>query len=110
VQYDFVAALLSCAEGPLQPSARRFLMGLSGDELEFLAAFMGAAILEAADGCPCSRHQLAERIAAMQRSRCAAARPTADEDHKMILVLEFLCRSGLQRPPVSVRARHAGAA
>jgi hypothetical protein len=87
----------------------RFLTGLSGDELEFLAAFMGASILEAADGCPCSRAQLAERIAAMQRNR-GTARPTPDQDHKMILLLEFLCRSGLQRLPVKARARHAGAA
>jgi hypothetical protein len=84
-------------------------MGLSGDELEFLAAFMGASILEAAEGCACSRAQLAERIAAMQRSR-SATRPTPDQDHKMILLLEFLCRSGQQRGPVTARARHAGAA
>jgi hypothetical protein len=83
-------------------------MGLSGDELEFLAAFMGASILEAAAGCPCSRAQLAERIAELQRAR--AARPTPDQDHKMILLLEFLCRSGLQRVPITVRTRHAGAA
>ena len=109
MQCDFVAALVSCAEGPLQPSVHRFLMGLSCDELEFLAAFMGASILEAAEGCACSRAQLAERIAALQRNR-SAARPTPDQDHKMILLLEFLCRSGLQRGPVTIRARHAGAA
>jgi hypothetical protein len=109
VQYDFVAALVSCAEGPQQPAVRRFLMGLSCDELEFLAAFMGASILETADGCACSRIQLAERIAELQGTRYAA-RPTPDQDHKMILLLEFLCRSGLRRAPVTVRARHAGAA
>jgi hypothetical protein len=108
VQCDSVAALVSCAEGPLQPSVRRFLTGLSGDELEFLTAFMGASILEA-EGCPCSRAQLADRLAGMQRSRYAA-RPTPDQDHKMILLLEFLCRSGLQRAPMRAPARHAGAA
>ena len=109
MQCDFVAALVSCAEGPQQPGVRRFLMGLSSDELEFLAAFMGASILEAAEDCPCSRAQLAQRIAELQSSLCAA-RPTPDQDHKMILLLEFLCRSGLRRAPVAVRARHAGAA
>jgi len=108
VQCDSVAALVSCAEGPFQPSVRRFLMGLSGDELEYLATFMGASILEAAQGCACSRAQLAERIADLQRRR--SARSTPDQDHKMILLLEFLCRSGLRRAPVSVRAGHAGAA
>ena len=106
MQFDFVAALVSCAEGPFQPSAHRFLMGLSCDELEFLATFMGASILEAAQGCPCSRAQLAERIVELQRTRHA----TPDHDHKMILLLEFLCRSGLRRAPVRVRAGHAGAA
>jgi len=109
VQCDFVAALVSCAEGSQQPGVLRFLMGLSSDELEFLAAFMGASILEAAEACPCSRAQLAERIAELQSSSYAV-RPTPDQDHKMILLLEFLCRSGLRRAPVTVRARHAGAA
>lgn len=109
MQCDSVAALISCAEGPRQSSLRRFLTGLSTDELEFLAAFMGASILEAAAGCPWSRSQLAERIADMQRG-CYAARSTQDQDHKMILLFEFLCRCGLQRGPATVRARHAGAA
>ena len=106
MQRDFVAALVSCAEGPKQSGVRRFLQGLSCDELEFLATFLGAVILEAAECCPCSRAQLAERIAELERSRFTT-RPTPDQDHKMILLLEFLCRSGLPRVPVTVRASHA---
>ena len=101
----FLAALVSCVEGPLQPTVRRFLTGLSSDELEFLASFMGASILEAADG-PCSRAQLADRFTDLQRS-CYASRSTPDQDHKMILLFEFLHRSGVERTPAVMRAGHA---
>ncbi|HUI79217.1 MAG TPA: hypothetical protein VLY24_14930 [Bryobacteraceae bacterium] len=105
MQCDFVAALVSCVEGSCQATVRRFLTGLSSDELEFLAAFMGASILETADG-PRSPAQLVDRISDMQKSRYAG-RSTPDQDHKMILLFEFLCRSGLERTPVTVRAGHA---
>ncbi len=98
-----VAALNSCAERPLQSQTRRFLMGLSCDELQFLAEFLGASILESSALRPCSRERLAECIAEFQRSRCAPERPS-DRDHKMILLLEFLSRSGLQQAPPSVPA------
>ena len=100
-----VAALVSCAEGPLQSKTRRFLMGLSSDELQFLAEFLGASILESGGHRPCSRDQLALRIADFQKRRAPGApRLSADQDHKMILLLEFLCRSGLQQVPIAVRA------
>jgi hypothetical protein len=51
---------------------------------------------------------LAERVAEFQKARAAAApRHSADQDHKMILLLEFLSRSGVQQIPVAVRASHA---
>ena len=86
-----VAALLSCADAPFRTRTRRFLQGLSSDELQFLAGFLGACILESVRRAPSSRAQLAERIAEFH------PRPTADEDHKMILLLEFLCRTSLQQ-------------
>ena len=101
MQSDFLAALVSCAEGPLQSTVRRFLVGLSSDELQFLANFMGASILEGVQE-PCSRALLADRVAEMQRCRQTAG-PASDQDHKMILLIEFLCRSGLGRTPISVR-------
>lgn len=103
-----VAALVSCAEEPLQCKTRRFLTGLSCDELQFLAEFLGASMLECSAKRPCSRAQLAARIAEFQRARgCCAAEQADDRDHKMILLLEFLCRTGLQQVPVAVRASGA---
>ena len=108
MQRALVAALISCAEGPIQPQVRRFLQGLSSDELQFIAEFLGASILESSRTCRCSRAQLAERIAQFQQGRAACAHcPSEDQEHKMILLLEFLCRSGLQQVPVATRAASA---
>lgn len=100
-----VTALASCAEESVQNQARRFLQGLSADELAFIAEFLGASILESGGKCACSRAQLAARIAEYQRLRrgCTGC-PSEDQDHKMILLLEFLCRSGLQQVPMAARA------
>ena len=102
-----VNALVSCADPRLQPRARRFLLGLSRDELEFIAEFLGACILESARRSRCSRAQMAVRIAEFQQARLGCARCSPDEEHKMILLLEFLCRSNLQQIPVPVRAPQA---
>ncbi len=100
-----VAALAACTDGPLKPEARRFLGGLSRDELQFIAEYLGAAILESGEGCAGSRRELAERIVAFQHARVGASPgPSRDQDHKTILLLEFLCRSGLQKAPVAMRA------
>lgn len=104
-----VAALASCTEAPLQLEARRFLGGLSRDELQFIADFLGASILEASEPCAGSRLEIARRIAEFQRARGGSSFPgsSPDQDHKTILLLEFLCRAGLHKPPVSVRAARA---
>ena len=103
-----VAALASCIDGPLKSQTRRFLGGLSCDELQFIAEYLGSSILESVEPCAGSRPELAERIAEFQRSRLgASSRSSPDQDHKTILLLEFLCRSGLRKAPVQVRATHA---
>lgn len=102
-----VAALVSCAERPLKCKARRFLAGLSRDELEFLAEYLGCCILETAEAGLCSRGQLAQRIAEFQCQRRARARSGEDQEHKSILLLEFLCLSGLGRLAVRMRASQA---
>lgn len=90
-----VAALVSCADSPNRPRARRFVQGLSSDELQFIAEFLGACVLDSA-GKPCaSRAQWAERITRYRQvSNGCHTCHSADEDHKMILLLEYLCRSG----------------
>jgi len=85
---------------------RRFLLGLSGDELQYIADFLGSHILEADHRPECGRWQLAEDIAKFECCRFAAAcdrrgRRRAsvsfeDNEHKMILLLEYLDRCGLE--------------
>jgi hypothetical protein len=99
---DLVAALTACTENPFRTKARRFLSGLSSDELQFIAEFIGSLILESEERCRCSRAQLAQRVAEFQRAR---GRQSSLDDHMMILLLEYLCRSGLQK--VVVPAAHS---
>lgn len=103
-----VAALVACTESPVKTRARRFLVGLSSDELQFIADFLGACILESSERCCVSRSELAGRIVEFQqaRLRCPACY-SEDRDHKMILLLEFLRRSGLQQFSLAARAGHA---
>jgi hypothetical protein len=84
---------------------RRFLSGLSRDELQFIAEFVGSSILEA-DSCFSSRREATERVADFQRAR-ANGPGSPDQDHKTILLLEFLRRIALQKATVAVRASHA---
>lgn len=83
---SLVVALTACAETPLQPKARRFLAGLSCDELQFIAGYFGGCILRINTGSEPS-----------SRADCfcgeAAGLPAADLDHKLILVQEYLCYS-----------------
>jgi hypothetical protein len=108
VRSVLVAALSSCADNRLRPEARRFLGGLSADELQFIAEFLGASVLESqvADEVAGSRRELAERLAEFHRTRFGEL-PSRDQDHKTILLLEFLCRSGLRKAPAAARAAHA---
>jgi len=106
VRSVLVAALCSCAERRLKPQARRFLDGLSCDEMEFIAEFLGASCLEAghSDALP---GDLLERVMEFQHARPSRCQFSQDQDHKTIVLLEFLCRSGLQKAPLAARATHA---
>ena len=75
-----VTALLACSDSSLKAKARRFLQGLSSDELQFIAEYLGGCILESVGPCQGSAGYCPE---------------TPDQDHKMILLLEYLRRSGL---------------
>ncbi|HUI54404.1 MAG TPA: hypothetical protein VLY04_05510 [Bryobacteraceae bacterium] len=105
---SLVAALVSCVDSPLKYEARRFLAGLSSDELQFIAEFLGACILESSGRCRCSRAQLADRIARYQMARAGCAHcGSEDQDHKMILLLEYLCRSGVPQFSLAASASQA---
>ena len=44
-----IVALVACSHETVKPRARQFLLGLSCDELQFIAEFLGACILESSD-------------------------------------------------------------
>ena len=102
-----VTALVSCASNSLRSSARRFLAGLSRDEMQFIAEFLGCCILESARRPACSRAQLSEAISDFQLARrgfCGWC--SEDQEHKMILLLEYLCCSGIEQVSLA-RVSHA---
>ena len=88
---DLISAITSCTGARHQRQSRKFLQGLSTDELQYIAEFLGASILESAHRAA-GRGELAESIAFFERRRPAAAASARDRDHKMILLLEYLCR------------------
>ena len=114
---ELVRALCSCAGDRKRGKARRFLQGLSADELNYIAEFLGSCILESHQRLGETRGQLAEDVARFARCRLASAperggsrrAPTSvqDDDHKMILLLEYLSRCAA-RPPELARAANGG--
>ena len=102
---SLVAALVACADQPVKTKARRFLAGLSSVELQFIAEFLGSCILESQARSARDRAELAERIARFQRARTGRARKhDRDQELKMILLLEYLCCSGIQKLSMSASA------
>ena len=95
---SLVAALVACADRPSKPKARRFLLGLSSDELQFIAEYLGSRILESQAESACQR---------AERSGPRVASRSADRELKMILLREYLCRAGVRELPLSHRAGHA---
>ena len=70
--------------------ARRFLLGLSTEELRYIAPYFGACLLESEfQTRPASRREIAGEI--LQYESCCASRAmSGDTQHKMILLLEYL--------------------
>jgi hypothetical protein len=96
LRQDLVTALTTCIRTPFRARARRFLLGLSMDEMQFIAEFLGSCMIDSAAGGQCSRAQMAQRIARFCAERPASRRPRrADDDHKIILLLEYLGRVGV---------------
>ena len=101
-----VRALSAVAMGNRRISARRFLQGLSNDELRYIASYLGACLLESAlQSRSVTRCQLAREIEHYECCRqihlgeCAGfgvgpADFAGDVEHKMILLLEFLSSCG----------------
>ena len=104
-----VNALVACVEGRYRREIKRFLQGLATDELQYIAEFLGSCILENSGRCHRNRTQLAEAIKQFERNRrgltnSGDALQDQDQEHKMILLLEYLCRSGLAQYAMGVGA------
>ena len=99
-----ISAITSSAEGRFQEKARKFLQGLSTDELQYIAEFLGACVLESLGRSAHSRRELADGIAQFEQVRRASADCFDDQEHKMILLLEYLCRSRLTQCSLAMRA------
>jgi len=104
VQTALFTALVASADESRRLWARRFLTGLSADEMQFIADFLGASILDptAAPRFP-SRAELARSIERFTLSDSPHS-PSADEEHKMILLLEYLSRCTLPHIAEAARA------
>lgn len=101
-----VAALISCADKPQKTAARRFLTGLSFDELQFIADFWGAMILERSESCRAPRGAFADFLAGIQERSVPCDELVAeDRDHKLILLQEFLNRCGVRQLSVAGAGR-----
>ena len=105
---SLVTALVACADPPLKSEARRFLAGLSSDELLFIAEFLGWCVLESQVPCACNRAELTDRIARFQQARADREKTwSTDQAHKMMVLLEYLCRSGVQERGMAAGAGRA---
>ena len=78
-----IAALVACSDETVKTRARRFLLGLSCDELQFIAEFLGACILE-------SSYDTAHAADAVHAYQSRMAR----HDDKIPILQEFLGRCG----------------
>jgi hypothetical protein len=80
-----ISALVEYAALPSRSRARRFLVGLSSDELQFIAGFLGGCILESAE---------------LREYRRLLSRPRSeDQEHKVLVLREDLAQSGLVPAP-----------
>ena len=89
-----ITALIACADEILRPRLRRFLQGLSNDELQFLAEFLGSCILESSE----DPARAAPEVHVHQSRMARASMRRSDHEHKVILLREFLCRAGRRFP------------
>jgi len=101
VRDALVTALAECASSrPSRWRTRRFLTGLSSDELQFIAAHLGFRILDPSGSRPRPWTAPPPRTVPDGCAGAAIAdRWSHDREHKMILLLEFLGRSGMRHTP-----------
>src|SRR5882724_9030503 len=93
-----VAALVACSDGTVKTRARRFLLGLSCDELQFIAEFLGSCILESsALDFEEDTARAAEAVYTHQALLAHVGSPWSGQEDKIIVLREFLGRCGGRR-------------
>jgi len=97
-----VRSLCSMVSDKQRRKARQFLLGLSIDELQYIAEFLGSCILESEQPYGWTGAQLTQGI---QRFDQGQKHSVSDRQHKMILLLEFLWRCNIGSASVTARAR-----
>ncbi len=97
-------------------AARRFLEGLSTDELQYIAAYFGARLLEPEQTGPeQSRDEMAHQIERYEGKRKTPRRSNGlkispksqDVSHQMIVLLEYLSACSMKAKTAAVRANAA---
>ena len=113
---SLVTAISSMSTSGRREAARRFLEGLSTDELQYIAAYFGARLLEPGpNGCEQSRDEMAHQIEQYEGKRKTPRRsngsqsPPASYDvsHRMIVLLEYLSACSMRSKTAAVRANAA---
>ena len=102
---SLVRALSTVAFDERRNTARRFLQGLSTEELRYIASYFGACLLESAAQVEAvSRSQIAAEILQYECWREGSSLRGIPEDrqHNMILLVEYLtccrCASAMRIP------------
>ena len=97
-------------------AARRFLEGLSADELQYIAAYFGARLLEPEpNGSAQSRNQMAHQIEQYEGKRKTPQRSNGSKipaqscgvSHRMIVLLEYLSACNMRSTKAAARANAA---
>jgi hypothetical protein len=101
---SLVAALVSVTETDRRLETRRFLEGLSSDELLYIVDYLGARVLDPDLAPGNSRYLAAQQILRYQQV-CRREEPV--RSHKMILLLEFLKRTELGVAAEMIASRSA---
>ena len=107
-QSNLVDAISSMFTAGREQAARRFLEGLSTDELRYIAAYLGTRVVDPGLPPPSQdRNQIAQSIERYEDAKKGPEPKTADRDsccsraqvaHQMIVLLEYLSVCSLDTP------------
>ena len=107
-QSDLVDAISSMSTAGREQAARRFLEGLSTDELRYIAAYFGTRVVD--PGLPppsLDRNQIAQSIERYEDAKKGPQPKTVGSDtrcngskvaHRMMVLLEYLSACSLDTP------------